>query len=289
VTLLKSNTSGGGYGASALRTQTTVSQQPLWIRADVAYLRQDFSIMQQPVLGITGVALPANERTDYLVRERPLTEKEIRVQKARSRSAKPSAQRDALLFALRELAGKNLGSSFDDWKDFTPLVQADPGGKARDLADRLVKASFSRQQVLLAQLRDGKGPAYTDALVKVIPRLTDTIQASARDALAVRLAALPSSNLRNQLWDDDEEIRRAAIVACSRKKDRTLVPDLISLVADGDPSLARSAARSLKGLTGQDFGPTGEAAPEGWASAAQAWGAWWKNQKTEQPEARHRP
>jgi HEAT repeat protein len=130
-------------------------------------------------------------------------------------------------------------------------------------------------------LKDGNGPGYTEALAQVVPKLSGAAQESAREALTARLASMPATALRDRLRDEDEEIRRAAIRACGRTKDKSLVPDLIPLVSDGDEVIAPLASRSLKSLTAQEIGPSGKAPPVQWASAALAWEYWWKKQ-TEQ-------
>jgi hypothetical protein len=93
----------------------------VFVRADVTYLKQDFSVVQ-PVLkpGLW----PSNQRYDYLVRSRPATPKEKAELTKRSdpEEAKDAdyPQRDAALFALRELTGKNLGTATRDWE---PLLR----------------------------------------------------------------------------------------------------------------------------------------------------------------------
>jgi hypothetical protein len=71
----------------------------LLVRADVTYLRQDFSA----ALAVDKAApWPAVQRFDFLVRTRPATADEVR------RLGDPAAispQRAAVLFALRELGG----------------------------------------------------------------------------------------------------------------------------------------------------------------------------------------
>jgi hypothetical protein len=92
------------------------------VRADVTYLRQDFSV-GQPVAN-PGV-WPSVQRYDYLVRERPLTAAEVaRHQKGRKKEkAKPGGDyKQAVLFALRELTGKDLGSSPAEWKKALPFL-----------------------------------------------------------------------------------------------------------------------------------------------------------------------
>jgi hypothetical protein len=72
-------------------------------RADVTYLRQDFSLMQE--VSKSG-KWPAVQRFDYLVRTRELTAKEAfdRLQKPAGARV-DSAQRQALYFTVRQLSG----------------------------------------------------------------------------------------------------------------------------------------------------------------------------------------
>jgi hypothetical protein len=288
VVLTTTTGGSGGYGSPSSKDGSV----PLWIRADVAFLRQDFTIQlpaESNVAGMSlpassagkflpanaaGMSVPANIRTDFLVRERPLTESEAKRGKALRSSAQSSPQRQALLFALRELSGKNLGTSFEDWRALAPTV--DPDADTNALIDRLLQGSAARRQALLAKLQNGDNQGYTEALARAAAKLNGSAQGSARDALVARLARMPTASLRDRLRDKDEEIQRAAIRASARKGDKLLVPDLIAIVAEGDPENAQLAARSLRTLTGQSIGPAGEATPEQWASAALAWEYWWK-------------
>jgi RNA polymerase sigma-70 factor (ECF subfamily) len=70
------------------------------VRADIVYLRQDFSV-EQPVANAE--PWPSLQRYDYLVHNRALTPAEQRDLAARQTSSYP--QRDAVLFALKELSG----------------------------------------------------------------------------------------------------------------------------------------------------------------------------------------
>jgi hypothetical protein len=88
---------------------------PLLVRGDITFFRQDFSV-QQPSL-VTSLSSKAFEcRFDYLVRTRILTPEQLRRQKKHFPAAGESEQRQALLFALRELSGKHAGPSAQDWK-----------------------------------------------------------------------------------------------------------------------------------------------------------------------------
>src|SRR5581483_12095043 len=83
----------------------------LFVRADITYLKQDFSVMQ-PVPNPD--PWPAHQRFDYLVRERVLGAYEQKC--LLNIKFPPSAQRQAMLFALRELSGRDLGTKPEDWK-----------------------------------------------------------------------------------------------------------------------------------------------------------------------------
>jgi len=87
-------------------------ERPLsFVRADVTYLRQDFSVTQ-PVTNPG--PWPAFQRFDYVVRVRPLTLDEEIFE--RRNDAAVSRQRQALLFALRELVGNFVGDNAVDWR-----------------------------------------------------------------------------------------------------------------------------------------------------------------------------
>ena len=79
------------------------------IRADITYLRPDFSMINT----VPGAAplWPSEQRFDYLIRKQKLVAREVRDLKVRATSSYP--QRDAVLFALQNLTGKN---SPDDWR-----------------------------------------------------------------------------------------------------------------------------------------------------------------------------
>jgi HEAT repeat protein len=272
--VLVTSGSTSGYGGFSLASLPQV--RPLWVRADVAFLRQDFAIQLRPPIAQAGLAAPADIRTDFMVRERPLSEAEIKRYKTASGPEKTSEQRRVLLSTLRELSGKNLGNSFEDWKGLAP--QVDPDAEANALADRLLKGPATRRRALLVKLRDGKGAAYTEALAMVVANLSGTARQSARDALAARLVRLPVDALRDQLFEDNNEIQRAAVLASGRKKDKSLIPDLIAMIGTEDGEIAHLASQGLKTMTGQDFGPAAKATTEQRESAAQAWEAWWDKQ-----------
>lgn len=88
------------------------SRQGDFVRADIVYLRQDFSV---PHAVAKPNQWPAVQRFDYLVRQRELTELELAQHPPRdANSSYP--QRDAVLFALRELTSRNGAYDPDSWR-----------------------------------------------------------------------------------------------------------------------------------------------------------------------------
>jgi HEAT repeat protein len=244
-----------------------------FIRADITYLRQHFSVMHAvPNPG----AWPTYQRYDYLVRLRPLGPNEVTLRTQSQTERRTFPQREAILFALRELTGRDLGPSPENWKALLPAEeqQAD----AARLGSDLVNSPPGQQETLLAKLRDSKGLPYTDALAEAIPPLGLEAKEKARDALAQRLTRMTAATLRDKLQDDNAEVRRAASLACAMKESRAHVPDLIPLLEDPEVSVARAAHAALKSLTGKDFGPTPNAPRRARQEAAAKWLVWWKKQ-----------
>jgi len=150
---------------------------------------------------------------------------------------------------------------------------------AHRMSDDLVAAAAPRQEELLGKYKEGKGAAYTLALAGAIPRLSGDSKSKARDALAERFTRMTAVTLRAELKDDDPEIRRAASLACAMKDDKNHIPDLIPLLDDPEPLVARAAHASLKSLANQDFGPAKNASDKDRAQAIEAWKAWWAKQE----------
>jgi HEAT repeat protein len=221
-------------------------------------------------------AWPAYQRFDYLVRMRPLATSEARLHTRALAEMRTSPQREAVLFALRELTGRDLGPKPEHWKQLLSPEQQQTD--AARLAADLVKAPPEQQEALLAKLRDTKGIVYTDALAAAIPQLGLDARLKARDALSERLARMTTATLREKLQEDNAEVRRAAAIACAMKQAKALVPDLISLLEDPEDSVASAAHGALKSLTGEDFGPEPDATGSACKEAAAQWRKWWKKQ-----------
>jgi hypothetical protein len=89
-----------------------------FVRASETYLRQDFSVTQ-PVHNPG--PWPAFQRFDYVVRKRPLTVNEEIFGNIMDAASK--RQRQALLFALRELTGKDAGNTAFAWRQMVAEVE----------------------------------------------------------------------------------------------------------------------------------------------------------------------
>jgi hypothetical protein len=157
-----------------------------------------------------------------------------------------------------------------------PAAESPVASEAARLSAELLKTPADRQPALLDQMTTRPGVAYTQALAQAIPELTGPVKSKARDALAERLARMTTATLRGRLHDDDREIRRAAALACAMKEEKDQVPELIRLLEDPDPLVARASQAALQALTGQDFGPKPGSDR---AKAVAAWKEWWERQQ----------
>ncbi len=147
------------------------------------------------------------------------------------------------------------------------------------LSDELVDATGDEQKLILERLREAKGSEFTEALAQAIPKLSEDFQAEAREALTRRLTRLTATALRDKLQDDNLEVRCAAALACGRKIAKTHIADLLQLLDDPEMDVVVSARVALTELTGEDFGPTRDADPQGRADAAEAWRNWWQERQ----------
>jgi hypothetical protein len=235
---------------------------PLIIRGDITYLRQDFSVLQPTVAALNG-GPPTRTRFDYFVRTRNATPAERRALWAAT-PATTYPQREAVLYALRGLTGVDAGPTTDAWQSRFPQTEED--AQAARLCRGVLKAASVDKRTMLQQMRDKKGITYTLALASAIPSLNADLKDAAREYLVERMMRMTDRTLRDKLADDDEEVRRAAVLACGRKKRKELVPDLIGLLDHAEPSTARLAEDCLRELTNRDF------------TASAGWQAWWQRE-----------
>ena len=242
---------------------------PLMVRADVTFMRQDFSVRQR--VAPTGTLAAENLRFDYLVRKRPVNAQELARPKAPADA--PYEQREAVLFALRELTGQDPGATPEAWLQLFPQAQQD--AEAERLAAALLKAPATQKARLVDQYKLAKGGVYTQALAVASSQLRAPFQERARAALTDRLVR-GLETLEPLLGQEDAEIRRAAARACGLTGAADLTPTLIRLLEDPEPPVAEAAYQALKKLTGQDFGtPTGDDRP----GVLAAWNKWQEEQE----------
>jgi hypothetical protein len=155
-------------------------------------------------------------------------------------------------------------------KDGTYPTVSRPPPSAADtegalMARELFQAPAERRGPLIEKYRDGKGVTFTEALAGAIPQMDGEAKSKARDALAERLTRMKADTLARYFQDQDAEIRRAAALAAAMKEDKALIADLIPLLEDPEPTVARAAHAALKDLSGEKFG-----------LSVDEWKAWWK-------------
>jgi hypothetical protein len=93
----------------------------LSVRADITFLRQDFSVcLEMP----NDAPWPEEQRFDFVTRLRRLEPKEM-PEVARGPSY---PQRDAVLYTLRQLTGRDAGETSAKWRELLPIAAA-PAGK----------------------------------------------------------------------------------------------------------------------------------------------------------------
>jgi hypothetical protein len=89
----------------------------IFVRADITYLKQDFSVFQ-PVADAK--PWPNEQRFDYLIRRREVSASE----NTPSKETATYPQREAVLFALRELTGEDRGASSAEWRTLLETKKA---------------------------------------------------------------------------------------------------------------------------------------------------------------------
>jgi hypothetical protein len=290
--------------APATTPQYYESNQGSFVRADITFLRQDFSVMQTvPNPG----AWPAYQRYDYMVRLRRATSAELQLAEKIKNEKTITPQREILRLAVQEVTGKDPGATPEewknllaelrpvgrsaeesyamtgkDWKQFIPVSMGAPDTARLDDSTRLSKdlvlATPEQRSKLLEKLRDTPGAEYSMALAEAIGQLNGEAKKEARDTLAERLSRFKPANVLGYMRHENLELRRAAALACALKDDKAQIGKLIELLEDPELSVQRAAFAALKDLTAQDFGPSREATEVERSRAIAAWKAWWKKQ-----------
>lgn len=127
--------------------------------------------------------------------------------------------------------------------------------KAKDLLEKLLTALPDQQTGILADLTEGKGSEYSEALVEAIQKLSsNAAKESAREALANRFRRLKNESIVANLNHDNREVKIAAITAARFKNETANAAALIPVLQDQDPGVSAAAYEALKSLSGQDFG-----------------------------------
>jgi hypothetical protein len=126
------------------------------VRADITYLRQDFSV-KQPVAAPG--KWPKDQRYDYLLRERELTTWEQIAWSARQEGNKTvSGHKDAIVFALRGLTGLDGGDTARQWQEaLTSGAVPDPaaaGEQKKDGKDTLKEKIDKAELVVIGKLTE---------------------------------------------------------------------------------------------------------------------------------------
>jgi sugar lactone lactonase YvrE len=163
-------------------TSTPPVQVPLLIRGDDTYLHQDFSV-RLPEGNAPGRGVAPEERFDFLVRTRRLSRKEVARLPAQPAPA-DYPQRDAVLFALRQLTGSDAGPTTAAWQARYPTAERDV--EAAWLADALARATPLRLGTLLGQVRQAPDDVALRALESALPRIRGDLAEPVRLALAER-------------------------------------------------------------------------------------------------------
>jgi len=95
-----------------------------FVRADITYLKQDFSLR---LLAPLHEDWPARQRYDFVLRTRGLTKEEAADAGAGAADApRRYPQREAVLFALRELTGADPGATSEEWRAYLARERRDP-------------------------------------------------------------------------------------------------------------------------------------------------------------------
>jgi hypothetical protein len=174
-----------------------------------------------------------------------------------------------VLFALRELTGKDAGPTTEAWVQLFPNAETDV--EAARLSRKLLKLDGVEREVLLAKCRNGKGSAYTQALACAIFSLKGVVKEHVRGVLTERLTRMSAKTLRDKLQDEYPEIRRAALLSYARKDKEQAVPELIALLDNPEPVTARLAEEGLASITGEHL------------KYPAAWKDWWQKHGEQRP------
>jgi hypothetical protein len=131
------------------------------VRADITFVRQDFSVCQPvPDHGLW----PERQRFDYLTRVREATPAEATALAQPAPESYP--QRDSVLFALRRLTGKDLGTTSKDWLAVLDGQKPEP---LPPVPDRQAAPAPTGERLLIDLAALGVGPRARPHLTSTSP------------------------------------------------------------------------------------------------------------------------
>jgi hypothetical protein len=119
--------------------------------------------------------------------------------------------------------------------------------EAKKLLAELPRAKPQRQEQIIQRLQetiDASG-SFTDALLTGIRTTDGELRDKLREALSQRLSRQSTTAVREWLGDSDADARAAAARAAAIKDEKSLVPELIELLADKEDSVATAAENAL--------------------------------------------
>jgi hypothetical protein len=181
-------------------------------------------------------------------------------------------QMKAIPFQEQEVPKAKPGEPPPKISGIREVTQAD--GLADSLVGLAVVGDGSDFTKKLKEYQAAKGEQYTAAITFALTRLERDKKKQAQTALMERLVRMTPETLKKLTAMNEPELRRAAILACAAKDDKTHLPDLIARINDPDEDVVKAARAGLRSLTGEDFGPYPGATDEEKQSIAVKWRFW---------------
>lgn len=179
------------------------------------------------------------------------------------------------LYVPRELRGgtvdqfRRLNKPLKDWtlKDLEESVHLERDTLLLRVLEELVKR---------------KGAQHTDAMARAIDVVPEDVKEVARGLLAQRLVRMKDRTLIAKLEDPNIEVRAAAVRAIGYKGS-PLYKELAAAMRDKQ-MVAEYAHQALVKLSGEDLGPSSNAAGMQWYRASKRWEDWAKEKKPSRDE-----
>jgi hypothetical protein len=147
--------------------------------------------------------------TTYLVRTRTLLPTEAQLLKPASPTVYP--QREAVLFALRDLTGVDAGQGTRDWQQRFPNTSLEL--QADKFVTTFLQTPEPERKGLISLWRDCIGDIHTHVLARLVREAEEPLASCARSALVHRLTRLGETEVKRRLSDPDSVLRVAARAA----------------------------------------------------------------------------